>query len=62
MKTKFRLDPAAIKAAMRTAGALMFGNGIVGPLLLGNRDWVNIALLIFAGLLVIIVTSIEQKR
>ena len=36
MRTHFDLE--AIKAALRTAGALMFGNSFVGYFVLDKRD------------------------
>ncbi len=39
---KFRFDVAALKAAVRTAGALMIGNAFVAVLLLGNHDWFGV--------------------
>ncbi len=57
---KFRIDAAAIKAAARTAGALMLGNAVVAVLLLGNRDWLAVGSLLGLGVLVIVVTSLER--
>lgn len=59
---KFTLDRAALKTALRTAGALMLGNPFVGVLLLGNRDWLGILALLFSGGAVMILTSIERKE
>lgn len=39
---KFRFDVAALKAAVRTAGALMIDNAFVAVLLLGNHDWFGV--------------------
>jgi hypothetical protein len=59
---KLKLDRAALKTALRTAGALMLGNAFVGVLLLGNRDWLAVLALLVAGGAVIILTSIEHKE
>lgn len=59
---RFKLDRAALKTALRTAGALMLGNAFVGVLLLGNRDWLAVLALLVAGGAVIILTSIEHKE
>jgi hypothetical protein len=59
---KYKLDRAALKTALRTAGALMLGNAFVAVLLLGNRDWFAVVALLVAAAAVIILTSIEHKE
>jgi hypothetical protein len=59
---KYKLDRAALKTALRTAGALMLGNAFVAILLLGNRDWFAVVALLVAAAAVIILTSIENKE
>ena len=58
---KYKLDGAGVKAAVRTAGALMLGNAFVAPLLLGNRDWLGVFILAALGVVAIIVTVIEKR-
>ena len=58
---KYKIDGAGVKAAVRTAGALMLGNAFVAPLLFGNRDWKNIATLLALGVVAIIVTVVEKR-
>lgn len=57
---KFRFDVAALKAAVRTAGALMIGNAFVAVLLLGNHDWFGVGALLGLGVFAIVITSIES--
>ncbi len=56
------IDWVSVKAAARTAGALMAGNAFVANLILNNHNWVNLALLFFFGVAAIIAASIEKKE
>ena len=55
MRTHFDLE--AIKAALRTAGALMFGNSFVGYFVLDKRDLLNLLTVATIGVTVILVAS-----
>jgi len=58
MKLKF--DSVSIKTGLRTAGSLMVGNAFVAPLILDNKNWVNIGLLLFLGIFLILATSFSK--
>ena len=58
---KFKIDWAGIKTAGRTLGALMVGNVFVAAMLLDNRHWLGLAMLLAIGVALIIFTSIERK-
>ncbi len=58
---KYKIDVPGLKAAFRTAGALMLGNAFVAPLLFGNRDWKSIATLLGLGIVAIIITVVEKR-
>ena len=56
-----KIDSVAVKAAIRTAGALMLGNAFVAPLLLDNRNWIGITALVLVGFGAILVTSFKGE-
>lgn len=58
---KYKIDVPGLKAALRTAGALMLGNAFVAPLLAGNRDWPSLLVLAVLGVVAIISTCIEKR-
>jgi hypothetical protein len=56
-----KIDRAAVKTALRTAGALMVGNAFVAPLLLDNRNWLGIGALMLVGVGAILLTSFKGE-
>jgi hypothetical protein len=62
MKIKLKIDWPGVKTATRTCGALMIGNTFINVIVLGNRQWIEIGLLTFFGLLAIIGASIDTKE
>lgn len=56
-----KIDSVAVKAAIRTAGALMLGNAFVAPLLLDNRNWIGITALVLVGFGAILITSFKGE-
>lgn len=61
MKTR-RVDWPNIKAAICTAGALMVGNVFVAILILGNKNYAGMLLLLIAGMTAIIGAAVETKK
>jgi hypothetical protein len=59
---KYKIDFPGLRAAVRTAGALMLGNAFVAPLRLGSRDWLALVSLAVLGLLAIIASCIEKRN
>jgi hypothetical protein len=51
-----------IRAAFRTAGALMVGNVFVGIFLLDKSDYLNLAYLFIMGVITIMVFSYPFKK
>ena len=59
---KRKIDWVSVKAAVRTAGALMAGNVFVAAFVLNNKGYVGLAVLFILGVAAIIITSIERKE
>jgi hypothetical protein len=57
-----KLDYEAIKAAVRTSGALMVGNVFVNAALSENVVWRNLGILLIIGVFVIIAVSILKEK
>jgi hypothetical protein len=57
-----KIDWPSVKAATRTAGALMAGNAFVAHLIMDNENWLKLGLLFFFGVAAIISASIEKKE
>jgi len=47
------------KSGLRATGSMMTGNACVAFLILGNRHWENLVLLMMGGLALILLTSID---
>jgi len=47
------------KSGLRATGAMMTGNACVAFLILGNRHWENLVLLMMGGLALTLLTSID---
>ena len=54
----FSFSKTDFKAGLRASGAMMTGNACVAFLILGNRNWENLVLLMLAGLTLILLTSL----
>ena len=55
----FSFSKPDFKAGLRAAGSMMTGNACVAFLILGNRDWVSLVVLMMGGLALILLTSID---
>lgn len=60
-KNKFHLNIAHIGQAVRTLGALLLGNVLIYVFLLGNANWLALAGLTIAAIVVILAGSLEKK-
>lgn len=58
---KRRVDWPSIKAAIRTAGALMVGNVFVAILILNNTNYPGLGILFIFGVAAIIGAAVEKK-
>jgi hypothetical protein len=58
---KLKIDWPGIRAAIRTAGALMLGNTFIAVLILGKNMTYELWVLFFLGMAAIIVPSIEKR-
>ena len=47
------------QAGLRAAGSMMTGNACVAFLILGNRNWVSLVVLMVIGLSLILLTSMD---
>ena len=54
----FSFSKPDFKAGLRAAGSMMTGNACVAFLILGNRNWENLVLLMLTGLTLILLTSL----
>ena len=55
----FSFSKPDFKAGLRAAGSMMTGNACVAYLILGNRNWVSLVVLMMGGLARILLTLIE---
>jgi hypothetical protein len=55
----FSFSKPDFKAGLRAAGSMMTGNACVAFLILGNRNWVSLVVLMMGGLALILLTSID---
>ena len=55
----FTFSKPDFKAGLRAAGSMMTGNACVAFLILGNRNWVSLVVLMMGGLALILLTSID---
>ena len=55
----FSFSKPDFKAGLRAAGSMMTGNACVAFLILGNRNWVSLVVLMMGGLAPILLTSID---
>ena len=61
MKFKRKIDYAAFKGAIRTAGALMVGNFFVAVFVFDKTAWIPLSVLLAVGVAAIILTSLEKE-
>ncbi len=55
----FSFSKPDFKSGLRATGSMMTGNACVAFLILGNRDWENLVLLMVIGLSLILLTSVS---
>ena len=55
----FSFSKTDFKSGLRATGSMMAGNACVAFLILGNRHWENLVLLMLGGLALILLTSID---
>ena len=55
----FSFSKPDFKAGLRAAGSMMTGNACVAFLILGNRNWVSLVVLMVIGLSLILLTSMD---
>jgi hypothetical protein len=55
---EFSFSKTDFKSGLRATGSMMAGNACVAFLILGNRSWENLVLLMLAGLTLILLTSL----
>jgi len=55
----FSFSKPDFKAGLRAAGSMMTGNACVAFLILGNRNWVSLVVLMMGGLALTLLTSID---
>ena len=55
---EFTFSKPDFKSGLRATGSMMAGNACVAFLILGNRNWENLVLLMLAGLTLILLTSL----
>ena len=56
---EFTFSKPDFKAGLRAAGSMMTGNACVAFLILGNRNWVSLVVLMLIGLSLILLTSMD---
>ena len=56
---EFSFSKTDFKSGLRATGSMMAGNACVAFLILGNRSWENLVLLMLAGLTLILFASIS---
>ena len=54
----FSFSKTDFKSGLRATGSMMAGNTCVAFLILGNRNWENLVLLMVVGLSLILLTSV----
>ena len=59
---KFTFSKPDFKSGLRATGSMMAGNACVAFLILGNRHWENLVLLMLGGLALILLTSIDFSQ
>jgi len=55
----FRFSKPDFKSGLRATGSMMTGNACVAFLILGNRNWENLVVLMLGGIALILLTSID---